>query len=167
MTTSGSTNVISGTVATQSGNVNGATVIFSDTIGSVFSSTTISTNTNGYFSTNFTVPNITFSTIDLVTVTAAENGYSQSQSTIIMQVNANSTSYLSVALNTFYPTISSAVNDFMIIGVVVTAGGLPVSGATVSFSDSRGSTFAGQSATTNASRDSVNHNAVYKHKQWI
>ena len=147
----GSTNVISGTVATQSGNVNGATVTFSDALRSSFSSTTVTTNSNGFFSTNFTMASIAYSAADLVTVTAANNGYISSQSTIILQVNAFNSNDLTVQMNTFYPSTTSTVYDYMIVEATVTAGGLPVSGASISFSDGRSSAFTPQTANTNAS----------------
>ncbi len=147
----GSTDVISGTVGDYNGAVPGATVTISDTIGSTFSNTTILTNANGVFSTYFTMANITTSVIDLVTVGVSSNGFSSSQSTIILQVNPYSSSDLTVAMTTFYPSTISTPQNFMVIEATVTAGGSPVSGASVAFSDSRGSSFNGQIAITNSS----------------
>ena len=147
----GSTNVISGTVGFYGGSAQSATVTISDTIGSTFNNVALSTDTNGFFSTNFTIASIVTPTIDLVTVGVASTGYSSSQSTIILQVNPYNSTDLTVTMNTFYPSTTSTVSNYMVIEATVNAAGLPISGASVAFSDSRGSTFNGQTATTNSS----------------
>ena len=147
----GSTDVISGTVGFYGGNAQSATVTISDTIGSTFSSTTVLTNSNGAFSTNFTIANVGVSAIDLITVVATSNGYSSSQSTIALQVNPYSSNDLTVTMNTFYPSTTSTIYGFMIVEATVTAEGTPVSSASVAFSDSRGSSFNGQTINTNSS----------------
>ena len=146
-----STDVISGTVAFYGGNAQAATVTLSDTIGSTFSNATVLTNSNGVFSTNFTVASIGASANDLVTVGVASNGYSSSQSTITLQVNPYNSNDLTVTMNNFYPSTISTAQNFMVIEAAVSAGGSPVLGALVAFSDSRGSTFNGQTANTNSS----------------
>ena len=57
---------------------------------------------------------------------------------------------LSVTLSSFQGTVST-VYDYLVVEVTVMASGSPVSGATVAFSDSRSSSFNGQTANTNSS----------------
>jgi hypothetical protein len=54
-------------------------------------------------------------------------------------------------MNTFFPSATSTTYDYMVIEAEVTAGGVPVSGASLTFSDSLGSTFLGSTAITDSS----------------
>ncbi len=159
---SGSTNIISGYVylCCYSG-VGGAAVTVSDTIGSSFYTQTVQTSSNGYYSTNFTLGAVGSSKYDFITVTTLESGYSGSSSTIYMTVNPSGSNYLTVVENRFLPStlstfenrpyVTSAVNDQVVVETTVTAGGQPVSGASVGFTDGFSSTFAPATVKTNSS----------------
>ena len=159
---SGSSNIISGNVYTCCfNNIGGATVTVTDSIGSHFSTQSSQTDSGGSFSINFTVGAVSSTAYDLITVTAAENGYTQSSSTIFASVNPSNSSYLTVTMNRFLPAtlityqnrpyIGTAVNDYAVVEATVTSGGIVAPGATVSFSDSFGSVFTPLPTTTNSS----------------
>ena len=153
---SGSSDLISGYVYDNCGScsgVSGATVALSDTGGAAFASTTLVTNSNGYFWTNLTLPPTKPVALDFFTATATASGMSGTASSTYTTVDPPSSTTLTVKLNRFFPSagITTAQDDNMVWLAQVTAGGVAVSGATASFSDSFNSAFTPSSATTNAS----------------
>jgi hypothetical protein len=57
----------------------------------------------------------------------------------MLMIKPCNSSDLTVAVNQFFPSITSTINNYMVIEAKVTAGGLPISGASVTFTDSLGS----------------------------
>ncbi len=152
--TGGSTDVVYGTVfagGSTSAVVPGATVAVSDSIGSVFSTTSTTTDASGDYWIGFAAANVSSSEIDVLTVSASASGYSGSSSSTFLTVAPYGSSELSVRIDSLRPDTESASLDSVTLLVTVTAGGTPVSGATVDFSDTLGSTFDPPAATTNAS----------------
>jgi hypothetical protein len=131
--------------------VSGAIVTISDGIGSTFPSKTVTTNDLGFYSANFTLGEPTTRVVDIVTVSASRQTYNGSESTIDLAVNPYSPRSLTVALDSFYPQTYSTVLDSATIQARVSAGGSPVAGIPVTFSDSLGSLFEGPIGTTDAS----------------
>jgi hypothetical protein len=131
--------------------VSGVNVTISDGIGSTFPSKTVTTNNLGFYSANFTLGEPTTRVVDIVTVTASRQTYNGSESTIDLAVNPYSPKSLTVSLDSFYPQTYSTVLDSATIQARVSAGGSPVAGIPVVFSDSLGSLFEGPTGITDAS----------------
>ena len=139
----------------------GVTVTFTDTIGSRFFVQSAQTDSGGFYTVNFTLGSPKTVSTDFITIAAAAGGYTGSSSTIFMTVNPYNSMLLSVAVDGFLPSTlstyqnhpftSSAVNDYLIAEAEITAGGTPVQGAYVTFSDSFGSTFTPTVARTDVS----------------
>lgn len=156
----GSTEVIQGYVGTVysssvrwSGIITGlqdATVVLSDLIGSTFPKT-VTTNYAGFYSANFTLGKPTTSVADVVAVSVTGWTYNGSESTFELAVNPYSPKSLSVNLDSIYPSTYSTLMNSVTIQARVSAGGSPVAGATVAFSDSLGAIFTNQIGTTDAS----------------
>lgn len=145
----GSGNVMTGIVFQCGGTgktINGASVTFSDTLGAIFSSTVVQTDASGRYIVNFTLPHS--GGTDIITASASYSSYGGSSSTTYITVLPYSSSALTSQVRTLLAV--SAPLNYVPVEAIVTAGGIPVSGATVSFSDSYGSTFVPSSATTNA-----------------
>lgn len=153
--TSGSSDVISGYVRSNCGGtsgcngIGGVTVSLNDTIGAVFASPVLTTDSNGYFSTSFAVPPTSEIENDFITATASDVGFGGSSSTTFMTVSPPSASALTVALDMIFPSGDETAKLGNLVWLAhVDAGGLPVNGASVSFNDLLGSTFT--SASTNS-----------------
>jgi hypothetical protein len=156
----GSTEVIQGQVGTVyssstkwSGFITGledATVVFSDSIGSTFPKT-VTTNSAGYYSANFTLGKPTTSVVDVVAVSVSGLDYNGSESTFALAVGPYSPKSLTVDLDSIFPSTYSTVMNSVTLQAHVSAGGSPVAGATVAFSDTLGGIFTDQTRTTDAS----------------
>jgi len=131
--------------------VSGVNVTLSDNIGSTFSSRTLTTDEFGFFSENFTLGRPAASAVDVLTLSASRDTYNGSESSIALLVNPYSPKSLTVTLDSFYPSTYSTILDSATLQARVSAGGAPVAGAPVTFSDSLGSLFVGPRATTDAS----------------
>jgi hypothetical protein len=131
--------------------VSGAAVTLSDSIGSTFSSRTVTTNNVGFYSENFTLGKPTTGVVDIVTLSASRQTYNGSESTIALTVNPYGPKSLTVSLDSFYPSTYSTVLDSATIQARVSAGGVPVAGIPVTFSDSLASLFEAPLGATDAS----------------
>ncbi len=127
-----------------------ATVVLSDSIGSTFPKT-IKTNDAGFYSANFTLGKPTTGVVDVVAASVTGLDYNGSESTFALSVGPYSPKSLTVNLDSIYPSTYSTVLNSVTILARVTAGGTPVAGATVAFSDSLGGVFTGRIGTTDAS----------------
>ena len=156
----GSSEVIQGYVGTVysssttwSGYITGlqnAKVVLSDLIGSTFPKT-VTTNYAGFYSANFTLGEPMTSVVDVVAVSVTGLTYNGSESTFELAVNPHSPKSLTVNLDSIYPSTYSTVLNSVTIQARVSAGGSPVAGATVAFSDTLGVIFRDQVLTTDAS----------------
>jgi hypothetical protein len=156
----GSSEVIQGYVGTVyssstkwSGFITGlqdATVVLSDSIGSTFPKT-VKTNSAGFYSANFTLGKPTRSVVDIVAVNASGLDYNGSESTFALAVSPYSPESLTIDLDSIYPSTYSTVMNSVTIQAHVSAGGTPVAGATVAFSDTLGAVFTDKIGTTDAS----------------
>jgi len=157
----GSSEVIQGYVGTVyssstkwSGVITGlgeAKVALSDVIGSTFPSKTVTTNDAGFYSANFTLGEPTTSAVDVVAVSVSAPTYNGSESTFELAVNPYSPKSLTVNLDSIYPSTYSTVLNYVTIQARVSAGGSPVAGVEVAFSDTLGGLFVDQIRTTDAS----------------
>jgi hypothetical protein len=127
-----------------------ATVVLSDSIGSTFPKT-VKTNDAGFYSANFTLGKPTTGAVDVVAANVTGLDYNGSESTFALSVGPYSPKSLTVNLDSIFPSTYSTVLDSVTILARVTAGGTPVAGATVAFSDSLGGVFTGRIGTTDAS----------------
>lgn len=156
----GSSEVIQGYVGTVyssstrwSGFITGlqnAKVVLSDLIGSTFPKT-VTTNSAGFYSANFTLGEPTTDVVDVVAVSVTGLTYNGSESTFELPVNPDSPKSLTVNLDSMYPSTYSTVMNSVTIRAHVSAGGSPVAGATVAFSDTFGAIFTNKILTTDAS----------------
>jgi hypothetical protein len=156
----GSSEVIQGYVGTVyssstkwSGFITGlqdATVVLSDTIGSTFPKT-VTTNSAGFYSANFTLGKPTTSVVDIIAVNCSGLDYNGSESTFALSVGPYGPKSLTVDLDSIYPSTYSTVMNSVTIQAHVSAGGTPVAGATVAFSDTLGAIFTDEIKTTDAS----------------
>jgi hypothetical protein len=157
----GSTEVIQGYVGTVYSSstkwdgvitgVGDAKVVLSDLIGSTFPSKTVTTDDTGFYSTNFTLGEPPNGATDVVTVSVSAPTYNGSESTFELAVNPFNPKSLTVNLDSVYPSTYSTILNFVTIQARVSAGGSPVAGATVTFSDSLGALLEHEVATTDAS----------------
>ena len=157
----GSTEVIQGyvgTVYSSSTKWNGvitglgeAKVVLSDAIGSTFPSKTVTTNDAGFYSANFTLGEPKTSVADAVAVSVSAPTYYGSESTFALAVGPYGPKSLTVNLDSIYPSTYSTVLNYVTIQARVSAGGSPVAGAAVTFSDTLGALFEAQVGTTDAS----------------
>ena len=127
-----------------------AKVFLSDSIGSTFTKT-VTTNDAGFYSANFTLGEPTTSVVDVVAVNVTGWTYYGSESTFELAVNPHSPKSLTVNLDSIYPSTYSTVLNSVTIQAHVSAGGSPVAGAAVAFSDTLGAVFRNQILTTDAS----------------
>ncbi|HEV2389157.1 MAG TPA: hypothetical protein VGS04_00380, partial [Nitrososphaerales archaeon] len=127
-----------------------AKVVLSDLIGSTFPET-VTTNNAGFYSANFTLGEPTTSVMDVVAVSVTGLDYNGSESTFELAVNPHSPQSLTVNLDSMYPSTYSTVLNSVTIRAHVSAGGSPVAGATVAFSDTLGAIFTNRILTTDAS----------------
>gem|GEM_PF-3906586 len=156
----GSSEVIQGYVGTVyssstrwSGFITGlqdAKVVLSDLIGSTFPKT-VTTDYTGFYSANFTLGEPTTSVVDVVAVSVTGLTYNGSESTFELAVNPHSPKSLTVNLDSMYPSTYSTVLNSVTIRAHVSAGGSPVAGAAVTFSDTLGAVFINRILTTDAS----------------
>lgn len=148
--TSGSTDVIHGTVRQNGGTVSGASVTISSPIYRIFSPIIVTSDSNGYYYSNFTVSNVGFPEISIIEVSVSDSGFGSSSADTTINVEPLGQNYLSVSL---FPTIPAAPsqNGYMTISAKVSSGGNTLDGASVSFSDAFGSTFSAISDVTNTS----------------
>jgi len=156
----GSSEVIQGYVGTVyssstkwSGFITGlqdATVVLSDSIGSTFPKT-VTTNSAGFYSANFTLGKPTTSVVDIIAVSCSGLDYNGSESTFALDVGPYNPKSLTVDLDSIYPSTYSTVMNSVTIQAHVSAGGTPVAGATVAFSDTLGAIFTDEIKTTDAS----------------
>ena len=158
VTSSGeSTDVVSGEVfgAGSAGDpIADSTITFSDSAGSTFSSPSVLSAT-GYFEMNFTLPPNPTQPVeiaDFVTASASASGYSTGLSTTLLTITERGSANLTVTFHAVTPVGTPlAIYDDAVMEAVVTAGGAPVSGASVTFSDTFGSKFTPVTAVTDAS----------------
>ncbi|MDA4115782.1 MAG: Ig-like domain-containing protein [Thaumarchaeota archaeon] len=156
----GSSEVIQGYVGTVyssstkwSGFITGlqdATVVLSDSIGSTFPKT-VTTNSAGFYSANFTLGKPTTSVADIIAVNCSGLDYNGSESTFELAVGPYGAKSLTVNLDSIYPSTYSTLMNSVTIQAHVSAGGTPVPGATVTFSDTLGAIFTDEIGTTDAS----------------
>jgi len=156
----GSSDVIQGYVGTVyssstkwSGFITGlqnAKVVLSDTIGSTFPGA-IKTNDKGFYSANFTLGEPKTNVVDIVAVSVTGLDYNGSESTFELAVNPFSPTSLTVKLDSIYPSTYSTVMNSVTIQARVSAGGSPVAGAAVAFSETLGAVFTDRIGTTDAS----------------
>ena len=147
LATGASSDVISGnafTCSTSCTNINGVDISINDTLGSVFPSTPITTNyqkgrfsiTNGYYAINFTLAQPLEQEVDLITVTASSAGYANSSSTLPMIINPYTSSFLTVNMGKIYPSRTTSIGNSIVIITTITSHGIPIAGASISFTDS-------------------------------
>jgi hypothetical protein len=122
----------------------------SDTIGSIFPTTKVTTNDDGFYSANFTLAKPTAAVLDIVSVTAAAPTYNGSTSTIELNVNPYGPKSLTVTLD-MIPSGYSTLLDYDTVQAHVTAGGTPVAGVPVVFSERLNALFQPSTATTDSS----------------
>ncbi len=127
-----------------------AVVTMSDTIGSAFPTTKVTTNDAGFYSANFTLAKPSAGVLDIVTVSAAAATYNGSTSTIELNVNPYGPKSLTVTLDTI-PSGYSTLLDYATVQAHVTAAGMPVAGVPVVFSEKLNALFQPSTATTDSS----------------
>lgn len=127
-----------------------AQVTFSDSIGSTFPSKTVTANDAGFYSANFTLGEPATGALDIVGVTASAPTYNGSESTIELAVNPYGPKSLTVTLDTIPPAYSTTL-DYATVQARVTAGGSPIAGVPVVFSDSLGALFQPHTGITDSS----------------
>ena len=127
-----------------------ATVVLSDSIGSTFPKT-VKTNDAGFYSANFTLGKPTTGVVDVVAASVTGLDYNGSESTFALAVGPYNPKSLTVNLDSIYPSTYSTVLNSVTILARVTAGGAPVAGANVAFSDTLGGILTNRIGTTDAS----------------
>jgi hypothetical protein len=148
------TDIVSGEVFTDSitsDGVSGATVLLSDTVGSLFSPASVTTDTSGGFRVLFYPATVTKSTIDYLTVATTFSTFTPTSSTVWLTDVPVTTPDLTVQVTTFYPAQTTEPYNSMVVGATVTSGGMPVSGASVTFADTQSAKFFANPVTTNSS----------------
>ncbi len=150
---SNETDSISGNVYTSgsSNQINGAQLTATDTVGSKFLNLPTYSENGGSYEMSFVLPSVTKITNDTITITASYSGDVSVSSSFMLTILPANVKSLNENLTLSDPTASIAVGDTEQIQVYVTANGHPVSGASVAFTDSFGSSFGGLSGATNAS----------------
>jgi hypothetical protein len=154
MVSGNTTDVVSGTVFTNnnpSTGVSGATVTLSDTVGSFFAPSYVTTDTSGGFRVTFYPASVPTSKIDYVTVTATYSTYQSTASTMWLTDTPIASPDMTVQVTTFYPGQSMEPSEYMVVGATVTSGGVPLVGASVTFSDTQLAKFYANPVVTNAS----------------
>jgi hypothetical protein len=146
---SGSTDVIYGHVASIGGtSISGASVSISSPIYEIFSPFTVTTDSQGNYYANFTAGKVTIAETSIIEVSVSQSGYGSSSADTTINVEPFGATYLSVKLLSTNPQNPSQ-NGFMTVSARVLSGLRPLEGASVSFSDSFGSTFSPLSSVTN------------------
>lgn len=130
--------------------VGDAVITLSDIAGSVFPQK-VTTDDLGFYSANFTLGKPASPVADVISVSAAAPLFNGSTSTVLTQVSGYGQQALTVTLSPVLPTPYSTVLSFATLQAKVTAGGTPVAGVPVSFSDSLGALFFGKVEKTDSS----------------
>lgn len=156
----GSTEVIQGYVGTVwsstttwNGKITGvgqAAVTISDAIGSAFP-LNVTTNYLGFYSASFTLGEPASQVADVISVSAAAPLYNGSTSTLLVQTARYGKGSLTVTVGPVLQGAASTILGFATLQARVTAGGTPVAGVPVTFSDSLGALFFGKVESTDSS----------------
>jgi hypothetical protein len=149
----GSTNVIYGTVKEGGNPVSGASVTISSPVNPIFSSISATTDSSGVYYVDFTASNnsaVTYKEISIIEVSASDTNYGSSSSDVAISVEPMGHKYLSVNILPVNPT-NPIENGYMTVTAKVLYDGVPMAGATVTFTDSFNSVFSTVSTVTNSS----------------